>query len=168
MLPTTEASPKGIKVRSINSSKEKKNIGSLNTRFNNTLQTKYNNLMDNSQGEHTKTMKINTDYQGQFLRKIAGNGQSHEIKPPLVGFNSPNNNIKRNIFYDKKPNSSIPSKREKSDVPAGISKRVSRRELNIETVQSGCVTQSEYDLEMIPHGKQRRKSSINKTPNSKF
>ena len=57
------------------------------------------------------------------------------MKPPLVGFNSPNNDIKRNIFYDKKPNSSIPSKREKSDnVPAGIPKRVSRRELNIETV----------------------------------
>ena len=42
------------------------------------------------------------------------------MKPPLIGFNSPNANLKRNIFYDKKPNSSIPSKREKSEfVPSG-------------------------------------------------
>ena len=42
------------------------------------------------------------------------------MKPPLFGFNSPNAYIKRNIFYDKKPNSSIPSKREKSEYePSG-------------------------------------------------
>ena len=76
--------------------------------------------MDGNEGELTKTMKINTNYQGQFLQKIAGNSQIHEIKPSLFGFNSPNANLKRNIFYDKKPNSSIPSKREKSEfVPSG-------------------------------------------------
>ena len=47
---TTEASPKGMKVRTINYSKEKKNIDSLNNRFSTTFTPKVNTLVGNGQG----------------------------------------------------------------------------------------------------------------------
>ena len=49
MILTTEASqasPRGMKVRTINFSKEKKNIGSLNDRFTSAFMTKFNTLVD--------------------------------------------------------------------------------------------------------------------------
>ena len=78
------------------------------------------------------------------------------MKPPLQGFNSPNANLNRNITFTQKYGSSIPQKENKNDyTPSGkinlqkiSSSRLSRRDLAIETIQSGCVTESEYDIEI--------------------
>ena len=44
----------------------------------------------------------------------------------------------------------------------------SRSRLNIETVQSECVIETDYDKEMTPIGKPKRRASINQTPTSRF
>ena len=46
-----------------------------------------------------------------------------------------------------------------SNVSKQLSSRHSR--LNIETVQSECVVETDYDKEMTPMGKPRRRASIN-------
>ena len=62
------------------------------------------------------------------------------MKPPIVGFNSPNANTRQNFFPDKKSNSSIPLNTSKNEYgPSGqinvmkVPTRLSRHDLYIET-----------------------------------
>ena len=101
-LSATERSPLGLKVRSINYSKEKKNIATLNTRFDygGTANTRQSLQIENLQHYSTSSDKNSS------VRKISGfDSQAASSKYPAgLGFNSPQATAaqRRNIFVDKK------------------------------------------------------------------
>ena len=49
-----------------------------------------------------------------------------------------------------------------------VANRSQRKSINVETVQSDCVIETDYDREATPLGKPKRRASINQTPDSRF